>query len=151
MRITFTPESLVHDGDHCPRYWQPVNPGAKWKPRHGIDDFVKETFTAGECGSLALVLHDLTGWPLYLEADYIEPSGYVPETYIAHVWVTAPKNHAVDILGVRKRNYCRTAYTTHVGKVIPATATRMRSIFRRPHFHAWAKRIVTAFPEHFGL
>jgi hypothetical protein len=143
-------QDLYYDGEYQPPYWQARNPGAKWKPCHGIDDFIKEVYTAGECGSLALVLHEITQWPIFLETDEIEPDGTIYPEYIAHVWVCNPKGQAVDILGTHKENYARTAYTICRGQVLPVKPREVRKIFKKVHYQAWARRIVQHFPHHFG-
>ena len=143
--------NLDYDGDYIPTYWQSRNPGAKWTPAHGIDDFVKQTYTAGECGALALVLHEMFGWALYLEADGVEPDGTVEPVNIAHIWVKNHEGRAVDILGVHKHNFAWTLYTRRPGTVLRVKPAQVRKLFTRKHFLAWARRIIRHFPEHFGI
>ena len=142
---------LNYSDEYVPSYWQAKNPGAKWTPDHGIDEFIKHTFTAGECGTLALVLHQLTKWPLFLDADRVSKNGQVAPGDIGHVWVCSPEGKAVDILGVHPSNYANTAYTLKPGIVMPVKSAQLHKIFNRPHYLAWARKIVEYFPNHFGV
>lgn len=142
---------LNYSDQYVPPYWQARNPGAKWTPDQGIDEFVKHTFTAGECGALALVLHKLTGWPMFLDADKVAPDGTVTPENVGHVWVQTPDGKAVDILGIHPTNYANTAYTLKPGIVLPVKPKQIHKIFNRQHYIAWARRIVEHFPTHFGV
>ena len=72
-------------------------------------------FTEAACGSLALVLHDLTGWPIYAEFERgSEADGSDVKndaSMIRHVWVTTPTGKAFDIHGTHDSNFASSLET----------------------------------------
>lgn len=53
-----------------------------------ISEEAEATFLGGSCGSLALAIHNVTGWPARASQN--------------HVWVVNPNGNAVDIRGVHE-------------------------------------------------
>jgi hypothetical protein len=109
-----------------------------------IDENAVVEFTTAGCGYLAVALHDITGWPLYAEYEIHRPDD------VTHIWVLNDEGLAVDINGVHGNRWARTKYSgVEPGPISPVG--RAEAIGSDDDFLAWARELITAFPEHFGL
>ena len=58
-----------------------------------LTDDARYVFTRGQCHSLALALHEATGWPIF--GDFVSEYDDTPD----HVFVQAPDGRFVDVEG----------------------------------------------------
>ena len=110
-----------------------------------VDDHAIVEFTTGACGYLAVVLHDLTGWPLRVEYEHPPSEGDV-----AHIWVVNDDGKAVDINGVHSGSWAKTKYSGPIpGRI--SVISRAGALGREdPGYMEWAKELIEVNPGHFG-
>lgn len=140
----------------------------EWSPEHGIDSFVRSTFSTGGCGYLALVLHEKTGWPIYAEIDVPEAEWHEHGGGIDHIWVVNHSYQAVDINGVHPEEFAQSKYNDpdwgpnkeaphlnpRIGKrgdVVQLSHDYLLTSCRDAELLKWAEDLVELFPQHFGL
>lgn len=114
-----------------------------WKPKHGIDPFVRTEFTCGGCYSLAYALHKKTGWKMRQEMEPDDPK------QVRHVWVVNDQGKAVDINGVHPTGRAPTQWS-------PGRPGRIVNVRPDPketsrYYMPWAKQVVKSHPGHFGI
>jgi hypothetical protein len=125
----------------------------QWSPDRGIDDFVREEFSTGGCGYLALALHELTGWGIRAEIDVPRDQYERVGGGIEHIWVENPQYHAVDINGVHTSGFAQTKYSdpNNLGDVVKIDPDYLLHTSNDKEMMQWARDLVRLFPKHFGL
>lgn len=97
-----------------------------------VTEDMEATFLGGSCGSLALALHNATGWPARASQN--------------HVWVVNNEGNAVDIRGVHE------GPDAHLpGDEGMAAQPYQLSEYDRDFAYEEARAIVADNPEHFGI
>ncbi len=110
-----------------------------------VDEHAIIEFTTGACGYLAVVLHDMTGWPLRVEFEH-PPHG----ADIAHIWVLNDDGLAVDINGVHATAWAKTKYSEDKpGQMQPIDREEALGLADED-FLSWARELIADNPEHFG-
>lgn len=97
-----------------------------------ISEDAEATFLGGSCGSLALAIHNVTGWPARASQN--------------HVWVVNPEGNAVDVRGVHE------GPDAHLpGDEGMETHPYKLSDRDRDFAYDEAREIVANNPEYFGI
>lgn len=63
-----------------------------WSSDAGVREVLVRAFASSDCGNFAVVLHQMTGYPL------VNLMG--PEGYPIHTFVRTPEGHALDVTGI---------------------------------------------------
>lgn len=106
-----------------------------------LDESAKTEFVCGGCYYLAVVLHQITGYPIYAEIDGDE---------FIHCWVTNPDGNAIDINGVHNGNWAKTPYSKNLPKGAIKEYHNKDELVAHDMVE-WAKDLVFSHPEHFNL
>jgi hypothetical protein len=130
----------------------------EWKPEHGIDNFVRSTFSTGGCGYLAVAVNEKTGWPIHAEMS--------PDGDVDHIWCVNDAGLAVDINGVHPEAFAQSKFNDpewgpnkiaphlnprigHRGEIVKLEPQQAGGSDQE--LMDWARDLVALFPKHFGL
>ncbi|MGR5367121.1 hypothetical protein [Photobacterium damselae] len=106
-----------------------------------LDDHARTEFVCGGCYSLALVLHQITGYPIYAEIDGDE---------FIHCWIKNPDGNAIDINGIHDGNWAKTPYSQSSPKGVIQEYQGNNDLVD-PDMIEWARDLVFSHLEHFNL
>lgn len=90
---------------------------------------------------MAVVLHQITGYPIYAEIDGDE---------FIHCWVTNPDGNAIDINGVHNGNWAKKPYSKNLPKGAIKEYHNKDELVAHDMVE-WAKDLFFSHPEHFNL
>lgn len=121
--------------DENPEWWDDQERNDWLHPEDGEE--AEEAFLQGSCESLALAIHERTGWPIFRNEE--------------HAWCVTPEGNAVDIRGVHPTNAAPLGDDDADQPVVPYSVSHDEVVRIDPNNYGWALWMVKHYPEHFGI
>ena len=133
MTMTFSEIEAFHN-------YVPSNEDAKiyW---HSITEYI-----TGGCYDLAVILHKLTGFPIFAEVS--ENNGVV------HAWVVNNDGQAIDIYGLHETNWAKTELSSDkpLGKIVPyPVEEQYLKQGYKSEYTDWTIELIKSNQKHFCL